>query len=58
MSHDRREGYAGKHPASSVPDEDVVRALSEKIKNGRVSCAAAHGVAQMLAPAILAEHRR
>lgn len=48
MSHDHHEGYAGKHPASSVLEEDVAGALREKIKDGRISCAAAHGVAQKL----------
>ena len=49
MSKDHSEGYARKHPGSSGPDETVASVLKEKCKDGRISCAAAHGVAGTLA---------
>ena len=49
MSESHREGYARKHPPSAVLEERLAAALREKIKAGRISCAAAHGVAEGLA---------
>ena len=49
MSESHREGYASKHPPSAVLEERLAAALGEKIKEGLISCAAAHGVAQRLA---------
>jgi len=46
MSKSHQEGYARKHPASTVLDESLATALKEKVKGGRISCAAAHGVAE------------
>ena len=48
MSKHNREGYAGKHPQSTVLDETVVDALKGEIKDGQISCAAAHEVAKQL----------
>jgi hypothetical protein len=49
MSKEHQEGYAGKHPKSAVLAESVAAALKKEIKDGRISCAAAHGVAEKLA---------
>ena len=49
MSESHHEGYARKHPPSAVLEERLATALKEKIKAGRISCAAAHGVAKRLA---------
>jgi hypothetical protein len=46
MSKDHQEGYAAKHPKSAVLEEKVAAALKKEIKDGRISCAAAHGVAK------------
>ena len=49
MSKEHQEGYAGKHPNSAVLEENVAAALRKEIKDGRISCAAAHNVAKKLA---------
>lgn len=49
MSKEHQEGYAGKHPNSVVLEENVAAALGKAIKDGRISCAAAHDVAKKLA---------
>jgi hypothetical protein len=46
MSKSHQEGYASKHPASAVLDEGLATALKAKAKDGHISCAAAHGVAE------------
>ncbi len=51
MSKEHREGYAGKHPESIVLNETVAAALKEDIKDGQISCAAAHKVAKTIASA-------
>lgn len=48
MSKEHQEGYAGKHPSSAALEENVAVALRKEIKDGRISCAAAHGVAKKL----------
>ena len=48
MSKEHQEGYAGKHPESAVLEENVASALRKAVENGRISCAAAHGVAKDL----------
>jgi hypothetical protein len=48
MSETHPGGYARKHPPSAVLEERLAAALKEKIKDGHISCAAAHGVAQRL----------
>lgn len=47
MSNNQREGYAGKHPEAAL-DATVAEGLRQEIKNGRISCAAAHRVARNL----------
>ena len=49
MSKTQGEGYASKHPSSAVLEKNLAAALEKEIHNGRISCAAAHGVAQRLA---------
>jgi hypothetical protein len=49
MSKTQGEGYASKHPSSAVLEKSLAAALEKEIHNGRISCAAAHGVAQRLA---------
>ena len=48
MSKEHQEGYAGKHPESAHLEEKVASALSKVVENGRITCAAAHGVAKDL----------
>lgn len=48
MSKEHQEGYAGKHPESARLDEEVASALKKVVENGRITCAAAHGVAKDL----------
>lgn len=45
MSESHPEGFARKHPPSAVLEERLASALRAKIKDGHISCAAAHGVA-------------
>lgn len=47
MSNNQGEGYAGKHPQAAL-DATVAESLRQEIKNGRISCAAAHRVARNL----------
>ena len=49
MTHDRSEGYAGKHPTSTSIDESLAGALRESVVDGQISCAAAHALAEDLA---------
>ena len=49
MSKPPGASYASKHPASAVLEARLAAALKEKIKDGHISCAAAHGVAERLA---------
>jgi hypothetical protein len=37
-----------KNPTGKVPREEVVRAVTEKVKEGRITCAAAHSLAKSL----------
>ena len=48
MSKEHQEGYAGKHPESAHLEEKVASALNKAVENGRITCAAAHGVAKDL----------
>ena len=49
MSKEHQEGYAGKHPESAVLNENLAAALKKEIKDGQISCAAAHNVAKTIA---------
>ncbi len=46
MAHEDAGHYAGKHPRQTVIDPTLSTAIKEKATNGRISCAAAHGIAQ------------
>lgn len=48
MTHSSKEGYAGKHPESAVLEEELAQALRGEIREGCISCAAAHRVAERL----------
>ena len=48
MSTSHGKGYASKHSPSAVLEKPLADALQEKIKEGRISCAAAHGIAERM----------
>ena len=48
MSHKPNEGYAAKHPDSAVLEKDLAEELQKEIRDGKISCAAAHRAAQRL----------
>ena len=48
MSKSHQEGFASKHPPSTVLEEGLASVLRGKTKDGHISCAAAHGVAEDL----------
>lgn len=48
MSKSHQDGFASKHPPSAVLEARLAAALREKVKDGHISCAAAHGVAESL----------
>ena len=46
MAHEDAGHYANKHPPQTVIDPALAAAIKKKATNGRISCAAAHGIAQ------------
>jgi len=46
MAHEDAGHYANKHPRQTVIDPALAAAIKEKATNGRISCTAAHGIAQ------------
>lgn len=48
MTHENAGHYAAKHPKGTVPDARISAMLKTKVKDGKVSCAAAHGIAAEL----------
>ncbi|WP_373499675.1 hypothetical protein [Desulfococcus sp.] len=48
MTHEDAGHYAAKHPKGAAPDARIAEALKTKVKDGKVSCAAAHGIAEEL----------
>jgi hypothetical protein len=48
MTHENAGHYAAKHPKGAVPDARVAEVLNTKVKDGKVSCAAAHSTAKEL----------
>lgn len=48
MSENKPAHYAQKHPAETAMDPRVRRGIEEKVANGHLSCAAAHGLAASL----------
>lgn len=45
MAHEDAGHYAAKHPEGTQADPDINRKLKQKIVDGKISCAAAHGIA-------------
>jgi hypothetical protein len=45
MTHEDAGHYAGKHPDTKI-DANIARAIAEKENDGRITCAAAHAIAQ------------
>ena len=48
MTHQDADHYAAKHPPGTRLDPDMEAALKSKISDGRITCAAAHKIAQEL----------
>lgn len=48
MTHEDAGHYAAKHPTGSLPDPRIAGRLETKVKEGAVSCAAAHSIAEEL----------
>jgi len=48
MTHEDEGHYAAKHPEGTEVDPDIKQKLQQKIIDGRVSCAAAHVIANEL----------
>lgn len=48
MTHEDAGRYTAKHPEGAAPDARIAEALKTKVKDGKVSCAAAHGIAKEL----------
>ena len=48
MTHEDAGHYAAKHPEGTKPDPEISRRLKQKIVDGKVSCAAAHAIADEL----------
>ena len=47
MTHEDAGHYAAKHPEAKI-NPQVAEAIAEKEKDGRITCAAAHAIAQRL----------
>lgn len=45
MTHEDAGKYRAKHPAGTVCDPAIAAALGQKMEDGRITCAAAHGIA-------------
>jgi len=48
MGHEDAGHYAAKHPQGTQADPDIEKMLKEKVSDGKISCAAAHGIADKL----------
>jgi len=48
MPHEFAGRYKAKHPEGTQPAPHITEALNPKVKDGRISCAAAHHIAQEL----------
>jgi len=48
MPHEFAGRYKAKHPRGTQPAPHITEALHPKVKDGRISCAAAHRIAQEL----------
>ena len=45
MGHEDAGHYAAKHPQGTEVNPDLEKRLREKVSDGKISCAAAHGIA-------------
>lgn len=48
MTHEDAGHYAAKHPAGTTTDPVIADAIKKSLKNNRLSCAAAHRIADSL----------
>jgi hypothetical protein len=48
MTHEDAGKYGAKHPAGTAADPAIADALAERVAGGRLSCTAAHEVAETL----------
>ena len=48
MPHEFAGHYKAKHPQGTQPDPHIAESLRQKVKDGRVSCAASHRIAKEL----------
>ena len=48
MAHEDAGHYAGKHSKDTKINLEIAKAIKEKIKDGKISCAAAHTVSEDL----------
>jgi len=48
MTHEDAGHYAAKHPQGTEPDTAVAAEIEKKVKNGTLSCAAAHAIAEKM----------
>ncbi|GBC60403.1 hypothetical protein DENIS_1355 [Desulfonema ishimotonii] len=48
MPHEYAGHYAAKHPPGTQPDPRIAEALNAKVRDGKISCAAAHSIAEEL----------
>jgi len=49
MTHEDAGHYGAKHPAGTSYEPRIAAAIREKAENDKITCAAAHGIAQQLA---------
>jgi len=49
MTHQDAHDYAGKHPKGTTIDPAIAEALKAKSSDGKITCSAAHAIAQDLA---------
>jgi hypothetical protein len=48
MTHEHSGHYSAKHPEGAKPDSRIVGPLKKMISENRITCAAAHGIAEGL----------
>ena len=48
MTHEDAGHYAAKHGPDAKPDKRIMEALRDKMAEGKITCAAAHGIATKL----------
>ena len=48
MTHEDAGHYAAKHPEGTTPDPNIAETLKQHVRDGKITCAAAHKVAREL----------